>query len=277
MAKVSEEAKHLYSEKISEYKRSLEETTKKVNQMKLILQRDDSGASYKRVLITDETMKLVSLYCIMNRLSLDLLGIKNESFINEARKSCYECLILLEEVFSDMINAPFADYKDNLMEIATYPVEAKYNLLKKLGFSINMVKNAFGENSKWKMSFIDLEGRHAIISNNSIDFKSVVKELDPRERELFGLHINFIEMTIRALNDSANSYRLKYELTTSKFEDFRRAILFLATLRRLYSYIGKKKEMNDIQKKIDVWKIKLQSDMIAQDKKKKEGRRKPNI
>lgn len=273
MAKVSKEAKHLYSEKISEYKRSLEETTKKVNQMKLILQRDDSGASYKRLSIADETMSLVALYCIMNRLSLDLLGIKNEFFINEARKACYECLILLEEVFSDLVNAPFADYKDNFIEIATYPVDAKYRLIKKLGFSINMVKDAFGENSKWKMSFVDLEGRHAVISHNSIDFKNIAKELDPRERELFTMHISFIEMTIRALNDSANNFRLKYELTTNKLDDFRRAILILATLKRLYSYIGKKKELAEVQKKVDVWKMKLKSDMEKQEKIAKEQRR----
>lgn len=270
MAKVSKEAKHLYSEKISEYKRTLEETNKKINQMKLILQSDKSGASYKRLLIAEESMRLISLYCIMNRLSLDLLGIKNEFFINEARKACYEAIVLLEEVFSDAINAPFSEYQENIAEISTYPVESKYNLLKKLGFCIQMVKNAFGENSKWKMSFIDLEGRQAIISHNSIDFKHIVKELDPRAREVFGLHINFIEMTIRALNDSANSYRLKYELTTSKLDDFRTAILFLATLKRLYSYIGKKRELEEVQKKIDVWKAKLQSDMAIQEKKAKE-------
>ncbi|MBN2616791.1 MAG: hypothetical protein JXR64_00620 [Spirochaetales bacterium] len=275
MAKVSKEAKQLYSDKISEYKRSLEETTKKINQMKLILQRDDSGASYKRMLIADETMSLVALYCIMNRLSVDLLGIKNEFFINEARKSCYESLILLEAVFSDLVNVPFSELKDNFEDISTYPVESKYHLLKKLGFSITMVKDAFGENSKWKMSFIDLEARHAVISNNSIDFKNIIKELDPRERELFALHINFIEMTIRALNDSANNYRLKYELTTLKMDDFKKAILLLATLKRLYSYIGKKKEAEEIQKKIDVWKAKLQSDMANQEKKSKEERRNP--
>lgn len=274
MAKVSKEAKHLYSEKVSEYKNSLEETTKKINQMKLILQRDDSGASYKKILIADETMKLISLYCIMNKLSLELLGIKNEFFINEARKLCYECIVLLEEVFSSAINAAYADYKDNLVEIATYPVESKYNLLKKLGFCINMVKEAFGENSKWKTAFTDLEGRHAVISHNSIDFKVMAKELDPRERELFTLHINFIEMTIRALNDSANNFRLKYELTTNRLEDFKKAILILATLKRLYSYIGKKSDMAEVQKKIDVWKVKLQADMLAQEKKAKELRRK---
>ncbi|OQY40060.1 MAG: hypothetical protein B6229_02620 [Spirochaetaceae bacterium 4572_7] len=272
MAKVSKEAKQLYSEKISEYKRSLEETTKKIDQMKLILKSDNSGAAYKRLLISDETMKLVSLYDIMNRLSLELLGIKNEFFINEARKACYESLILLEAVFSDSMNAPFSDYQDKLEEVATYPVESKYSLLKKLGFSINMVKDAFGENSKWKMSFIDLEGRHAILSHNSINFKNIVKELDPRQRDLFAMHINFLDMTIRALNDSANNYRLKYELTTFKIDDFKKAILLLATLRRLYSYIGKKKELTVVHKKIEVWKSKLESDQLKQDQKIKQGR-----
>lgn len=270
MAKISKEAKHLYSEKISEFKKSLEECTKKIQQMKLILQSDNSGASYKRILIADELMKVVSLNCIMNRLSLDLLGIKNEFFINEARKACYEALILLEEVFSNAMNVPFSDYEPNLREIATFPVESKYSLIKKLGFSIIMIKDAFGENSKWKISFTDLEARQAVIANNSIDFKHIVKELDPRERELYSLHINFIEMTIRALNDAANNYRLMYELTTNKLDDFRKAILILATLRRLYSYIGKKKELDEVQKKIEVWKAKLQSDMLIQEKKSKE-------
>ena len=270
MAKVSKEAKQLYSDNISGFKREIEDSTKKISQMKLILQTDKTGASFKRLSIANETLKLVTLYVVMNRLSLELLGIKNEFFINEARKACYEALILLEDVFSSKINVPFSEYQSKLEEIATYPVETKYNLLKKLGFSTVMVKNAFGENSKWKTSFIDLEGRIAVIANNSIDFKNVVKEMDPRQRDLFALHISFIEMTIRALNESANNYRVKYELTTSKIDDFKRAILLLATLKRLYSYIGKKRELEEVQKKIDVWKSKLQSDMLKQEQKKKD-------
>jgi len=72
MAKISKEAKHIYSERISDFKKKLDDTTKKVQQMKLILQSDDTGAAFKRLLISDELMKVAAVNCIMNRLSLDL-------------------------------------------------------------------------------------------------------------------------------------------------------------------------------------------------------------
>ena len=129
MAKISKEAKHIYSERISDFKKKLDDTTKKVQQMKLILQSDDTGAAFKRLLISDELMKVASVNCIMNRLSLDLLGIKNEFFINEARKACYEALVFLEAVFSNAINVPYTEYEPYLKEIATYPVQQKYFLI----------------------------------------------------------------------------------------------------------------------------------------------------
>ena len=60
-----------------------------------------------------------------------------------------------------------------------------------------------------------------------------------------------------------------YEVIT---DDFKRAILLLATLRRLYSYIGKKREMEEVQKRIDVWKTKLEADKILQEKQARENK-----
>ena len=53
----------------------------------------------------------------MNSLSLSFLGVKNEAFLNEARKCIYKALIYLEEIVSPIIDAPFSDYEQGLETI----------------------------------------------------------------------------------------------------------------------------------------------------------------
>jgi len=259
MAKVSEEARTRYFEKIREFKKQIDSSIEKEKVIQAELSESSDMASYQKLAMAEENIAMVSNYLIMNQLSLDLLGIKNENFLNDARKGCYKVIIYLEDVFSDYLDAPFADYSDKIEAVQDYPELDRYHLIRKLGFSIQMVKDGFGENSKWKWSIIELEGRLATLSKNVIDLKKFVAGMDPRS-EGFRERVEHFRLTCRLLQGAGDNYRMKYELSTSRMDDFKTAINFLAALKRFLTLTNQKREIEELKKKIDIWKQKMESD-----------------
>jgi glutaredoxin-related protein len=259
MAKVSEEARTRYFEKIRDYKNQIELTLKEERKIQAALSSDGEQGSYRKLEMAEANLSVVSNFLIMNQLSLDLLGIKNENFLNDARKACYKIVIYLEDVFSDYLDVPFSEYADRIEAVQDYPELKRFLILRKLGFSVQMVKDGFGENSKWKWSIIELEGRVATLSKNIIDLKKFVAGMDPRS-EGFRERVEHFRMTCRLLQSAGDSYRMKYELSTNRMDDFKKAINYLAALKRFLTLTNQKREIEELKKKIDIWKHKMEAD-----------------
>ena len=112
-----------------------------------------------------------------------------------------------------------------------------------------MLKDAFGDNSKWKWSFVELEGRFATVSKNFIDMKSCVKDyFDPGSQD-YETTVLYIRMIQKQLNDSATAYRDKYELSTRRIDDMRNAIKYLLALRKLYIAISDATQAEEVKKR----------------------------
>ena len=259
MGKISAEGKKYYFEKLKQYKENIEQIRLREKNLLQIIQRDESGAEYKRITLADESLNLVSYFILMNNLSLTLLGIKNEAYLNDARKACYKGLIYLEEIVSNYIDVPFSDYEERLEKIAGYGQRERWNLIKKLGYSIQSVKDGFGENSKWKWSFVELEGRLATVAKNFLDLKTLIKGLDPRA-DAYEERYEHLALVKQLLQQSADRYREKYELSTLRLDDFKLAINYLGALRRLHALLGEVEESEVVKKKIDIWKAKMDAD-----------------
>ena len=76
----------------------------------------------------------------------------------------------------------FPELSVSLDKISELSDEKRFDIVKKLGFTIDMIKDAFGENSKWKWSFVELEGRFATVAKNMINYKTLVSGMDPTGR-----------------------------------------------------------------------------------------------
>ena len=262
MEKISAEAKKRYAEKIKEYKNELEAIQYRSKELDMAVKKAEQASEndcYKRFDLAGEYLDLVSYYILMNSLSLSLLGMKNEGYLNEARKCCYKSIIYLEKIVSSYLDAPFSDYEEKLASIQEFDDKKKYNLVQKLGFSIDSVVEGFGENSKWKWSFVELEGRYAIITKNMINLKTFISRLDPRV-EGYSERLNHLNLCKRLLQQSSDRYREKYELSTLRLDDIKQAILFLSALRRLHILFGETDESEVVKKKIDIWTTKMESD-----------------
>ena len=259
MAKISTEAKRRYSERITEYKTTVE---KLLQEEKAVLDSfgEDAGAvPYKKLELSEKMIDLVSYYVLMNSTSAFLLGVKNEAYLNAARKSCYKGIIYLEDTLSSLIDSPFSEYEDKLAAIEKYEDSKRFSLLKKLGFSIQAVVDGFGENSKWKWAFVELEGRFATVAKNSLDLRNLLAGMDPRSPgyEERSSHLN---MAKELLQKAADKYREKYELSTNRIDDFKLAIYYLNGLRRLHVLLGEAGEAQALKKKTEIWRAKMESD-----------------
>jgi hypothetical protein len=280
MERISPEAKKRYAEKIKEYKQRVDTIQEAGRKSETLIQgrlrqsglgggrfRVDTPEEYaalqeinqKRYELSGEYLSLVADFNLMNELSLSLLGIKNEGYLNDARKCCYRCIINMEEIVSPYVDAAFSDYEQGLDSIAEVSDQARYDFVRKLGFAIDSVIEGFGANSKWKWSFVELAGRYAVITKNLMNLKTFVGRLDPRV-EGYSERLAHMQLAKRLLQQAADRYREKYELSTMRLDDIKQAILFLAALRRLHTLLGEVEEAEVIKKKIEIWKTKMETD-----------------
>jgi len=261
MKKISKEAKRKYNDRIKEYKARIEEINSICKKLDTTIKLEPEEVNYERLKLTNENLNLLSYYILMNSLSLSLLGIKNEGFLNEARKCCYKSIISLEKIVTPYVDSPFSDYEKGLLSVHDYSDEDRYELVSRLGYSIDSVKQGFGENSKWRWSFVDLEGRFVAVAKNLINMKTFIAQLDPRI-EGYSKRLAHLNLVQRLLQQTADRYREKYELSSLNLEDMRKALIFLSALKRLHSLLGEVEKAEVIKKKIDVWKTKLESDQL---------------
>ena len=103
-------------------------------------------------------------------------GSKNNDALNEARKILYKAIIYLEEIVTNTIDIPFSELGPYHERILNVTIARRYSIITKLGLAINILKDAFGDNSKWKWSFVELEGRYATVAKNLIDMKNSTKD-----------------------------------------------------------------------------------------------------
>ena len=259
MAKISNEARQRYFERIQEHKHAVEAIVQREQSLLRVAKAESEVDPYKYLTLADERLNIASYLMLKNLLSLTLLGVKNEAFLNEARKSCYQSVIYLEEVVSNQVDVPFTDLGDLLDKIEGFEDEKRFHLARKLGFTIHSVEEMFGSNSKWKWSFVDLEGRYATVVKNLIDFRTFVVRMD------------YLALVTRLLERSADRYREKYELSTLRVDDFRFGINFLLALKRIHMALGEGDKADAVKKKIDVWTARMETDERARAKKRAEG------
>ncbi|MFW5689846.1 MAG: hypothetical protein ACOC1U_09760 [Spirochaetota bacterium] len=259
MGKISQEAKERYSQRVKAYKQQIEALQKREKSVVASLQNDANGGGYKRFALADERLNMAALYLLLNRISLSMLGLKNDNFVREAHRSCYQSLIYLEEVVSTFLDAPFSEYAERLEAIDGMPEDRRYGLIRKLGFTIQSVADDFGENSKWRWSFVELEGRLATVAKNVINLRTVISELDPRV-EGYQLRVEHLRLVKELLQKAADRYLERYTVAASRLDDFKMAINFLLALKRLHAILGETQQADVVKRKADVWKSRMDDD-----------------
>lgn len=263
MAKISEETRLHFNETILPYKSKITAVLQKEKTMLNGMHKGDIDYENKKLLLCEDMIYIATLYMAQNSLSLKLMEVKNNDALNDARKILYKAIIYLEDIVTNMIDCSFSDLFPYYEKIKSISISRRYMIIRKLGLSIAMLKDAFGDNSKWKWSFVELEGRFTTVTKNLIDMKSAVKDyFDPNSND-YETTVLYIRLVTKLLNDSANAYRDKYELSTRRIDDMRNGIKYLLALRKLHISLGNVDSAEEIKKKAMVWKDKMDADAKA--------------
>jgi|SRR5574344_343708 hypothetical protein len=260
MAKINDETRDEFNTKQQPYKNAIDASFTKEKNMLAIMQKDTSGTAYKKLILAEEMIYVSTLYITINNLSVKILETKNNDALNESRKALYKAIIYLEEIVTNVVDCPYSDLDSKLAEISNTPLEKRYYLVRKLGLSIRLLMDAYGDNTKWKWSFVELQGRFAVVAKNMIDMKQAAKDyFDPRSPD-YDNTVLYVRLIRKLLDESATGYRDKYELSTRRLDDIRIAINYLLALRRVSIVIGDKDAAEEIKKKAIVWKDKMDAD-----------------
>ncbi len=260
MAKVSAEARLHFTEIITPYKKKIDAIIAKEKTMVNGMHTGDIDLEVKKLVLCEDMIYVSSLYMALNSLSLKIMEVKNNDALNDARKLLYKAIIYLEDIVTNKIDVPYADLAPFLDKIENVNIRRRFALISKLGLAITMLKNAFGDNSKWKWSFVELEGRFTSVSKNLLDMRTAYNNYYNPGCEDYEITLTFVKTLTELLNGSANAYRDKYELSTRRIDDMRNAIKYLLALRRLYITLGKSENAEETKKKALVWKDKMDSD-----------------
>jgi len=260
MRKPSDEARQRYAEYVKDYKTAIDAVLQKEKQYKESAAKDPAGVNYQRLALAEENINLVASYLLMNSLSQSFLGVKNENHLNESRKCIYRALIYLEEIVSPLVDAPFSDYEAGLATISSFTDENRYNLVRKLGFAIDSIEQEYGEGTKWKWSFVELEGRFAVVTKNLLNLKTFIAGMDPRV-EGYSARLAHLALARELLAQAADRYREKYELSTMRIDDIKIGINYLSAVRRLHFVLGEAEQADVVKKKADIWRAKMENDL----------------
>jgi hypothetical protein len=257
-----------YTEKLKVYKQKIDEITETIKTIEKEVLKNNELSNYGRLSIANNYLNIIAMYCTMSDISMSLLRIKNEGFLNEGRKILYKVFSVLEEIVGKEIDAPFSEYADRLATIAKLDDRKRLNLYKKLLDALKAIMDRFGPNSKWKWSFVDLDAECAMVMKNMTDFRKIQAQRDPRI-EGFIERNEILRMVKEYLKAAANRYREKYEMVTHEPGEMKKAILFLSALQRLHTLFNEPTEAESTKKNIAIWQDKLDKDLEADEEKKK--------
>ena len=263
MPTIDAESRKEFAAKCEPIKTMIKDGLKKESEVLAGIQTNGAGAEYKKLALADQMIFIATQYLAINNLSVSLLEAKNNDALNDARKAVYKAIIYLEQIVSNTVDCPYSDLEPRLAAISNAALEKRYYLVRKLGLVIDLLWTAFGDNSKWKWSFVDIRGRFAIVAKNLVDMKAAAKDYFDPASPNYDTTILYVRLIRSLIEKSSVEYRDKYELSTRRIDDMRVAINLLIAKRRIAMILGERDEAEEIKKKAQVWKEKMDADQKA--------------
>ena len=260
MAKVTAENRDVFNSKMIPYKEAIDKSFEKEKEILATISGDSATCALRRLELCEEMIYCATLYMTINNISVEEIDVKNTEALNEARKMLYKAIIYLEEIVTNLIDAPYSEYEDKVEKIASVSLEKRYYIVRKVGLAIKLLVDSYGDNTKWKWSFVELEGRFAVVAKNLMNLRLAGKVYLEPSHEDYDTTVFYLRLLRKLFSQSANGYRDRYELSTHRVDDMRNAILFLAAYRRICVIMTDTEEADETKVKAGVWKQKLDSD-----------------
>lgn len=229
---VDQATKKLYNERIAQQKLQIAEYEKELAAYKKAMLSNKKLKPFFHLGNVAQLLQIVNLQMEMNEISEQMMQLKNNAFLDNARKNLYKIFSDLDAVVRGDIDEPLDFNREELDKIAPFTPRQRLNLYRHIRRAIDKLVQAYGPNTKWLWSFPELYAKSANLGKNLIDFREVQSKRDPRE-EFYYDRKEMVRMIIDDLLDASNRYRDKFEISTKATGDMIMAIKLLEAMRRV--------------------------------------------
>ncbi len=261
MAKVTGALKNQCADQQKSYKTKIEEIQKKIKALESGMLGVEEHDYPSKLDIAFLSLIEASYHYALNTISFTTLGVKMEAEVNTARKLMVKVMLLCEDVYGNESDMPLSYNEEaHLIVEEKFHDKWKYDFICSVGYMLDTLKDFYGDNSKWKWNFVELEGRLALLTKNMINFKSFIKLWEPG-LEYYAERCEHMKLVKKLLQENADVYKMKYELSDKTIDDMRFAISLSSTLRMVYVYLGDMDNVNKQKKIVDLWTKKMNDDL----------------
>ena len=265
---ITKAEKAAYNDYIKEYQIEINEVNKRIKDLGISKRKKPAIAAYYNLEVVFEHIKATMLYINMSDASLEMLNIKNESFLNNARKEIYKILQYIEEIVGNNIDRSLKDNEEYLNKIDKINPRQILSLIESIQNASGILFKRLGEGSKWKWSFVDIQGRIAVITKNIINFSDIQKYRDPRS-DYYRDRQDLLKLCKSSLNEAAKQYRNRYEISTKVPSDMLKSIELLSALKKINTLLGEPYEADKLKNTIVALRARMEADEKKKEKKKK--------
>ncbi len=248
-----------YNDLIRDQKAKIDDLEKDIKMMKRGILEDKKLKPYLHIGCAAKLLEQAHLYMDMNETSERMLEIKNNGFLDSARKNVYKIISELTEVVTLEVDEPLDFNRDQLDSIKLFNPKQRMNLNKHNKKLIERLIKAYGENTKWKWSFPEMNGKMVVLAKNFMDFREIQAIRDPRE-EFYYDRREFLDTIKEDLLDASNQYRNKFELSTKSNNDLLYAVYLLESLRRIASLIGDPELVKKAKSGVESYRSRMEAD-----------------
>lgn len=255
---VTSEDKQKYQEEIKQLKGQYADFVAKQGKLEKQMKEDPYHLeNYYHLAIANEYLNMVMKSCEMSKVSEKYLKKKNDDFLNDARKKYLNGLIEIEKFVGVFVDTTLNENQEMLNSIRKFDALRLLNLFNKLKDSLAEITNGYGENSKYKWGFVEMESRYISIFKNLIDYRYLERN-DPRN-PYYAEYTVLLRNLKLYLFQVSNKMREKYMLATKEAVDIKAAINFQEALRKINALLGFQEEAETCKKTIESWKQILES------------------
>ncbi len=274
--RISKDKKQAYNSIVRDLKEQVDLTLKKAKKF----ERDAGSSksvvnSYKKIAAANIYLDTIDLYCKMNEYSVEIMNLKSDTTLTNARKSIYQAIRLLESIVGTEVDSPLNETQDILEKLKLLTPPRLLHLLKKIEYDIIYVEHEEGEGSKWKWNFVELYAKFTALAKNFILFKQYVMVMNDPRVPFYQETNDLIQMVKVDLNNAAQKLRTKYEMSTREVNDMNKAIDYLRALVRIHVILNENEFAQEAKKGIEKWKEKLEYDLKKKEEEKKRAKSKP--
>ncbi len=270
--KVTTEQKLQYQVNQKESRIKIKKTASAIDELETEINKSKNKVLnyYRNIAIANYYLDIVELFSNSVIMYRKIYGKHNEEEQKEAREAFFKALVSLEKVVGKYVAGPLTENAELLESLSRFNPKRKLTLIKKFENRLRDIKEAIGDNSRYKWAVIEIEGRFIAVAKNLMNFKEL-DGADPRT-PYYAENQTLLHMIKEYLKLASQLYREKYTRSNKEPMDMKRAIAFQEALRSICIVLGTPQEAENSKKAIDAWNTLL--DKEEKEKEKRKSRKK---